>query len=507
MKNKIINLNNLSKKISELKKKGKKVVLCHGVFDLLHLGHVKHFNEARKFGDILVVTITPNKYVSKGPNRPVFDSAQRMEVIASLECVDFVSENKWSDAVETIKILKPNIYCKGPDYKKNKDDLTQKIYEESKAINQVKGSIKYTSAITYSSSKILNSNLDIFNKEQKKMILKVKSKIEFTQIKKEVEKLRKLKVLVIGETIIDQYLFCEALGKSGKDPVMMFHHKKLEQYLGGAGAIANNISSFCDNISLLTMIGEKQEYLNFIKKNLEKNIKLKFIKKKNSPTIIKKKFIDLLSKNKLFGTYEIDDENLNHVQENQLNKILLNSLKKFDLVILSDYGHGFITENIAKTICRKSKFLVLNSQLNAANYGHHNINKFNKSNCIIINESELRHELRNKNAKLQNLIPKISKNLRAKFVVVTRGSQGVMMYEKKTGEFISCPAFAGKIIDKIGAGDSLMSLLSPLLKQKLNKDLILFMSSLAGAHSVETMGNSKRIDKLKILKASQYILK
>ena len=94
--------------------------MCHGVFDLLHLGHIKHFEEAKKYGDILVVTITPNKYVSKGPNRPVFNTNQRMEAIASLETVDYVSENKWRDAVETIKLLKPNVYCKGPDYKKIK---------------------------------------------------------------------------------------------------------------------------------------------------------------------------------------------------------------------------------------------------------------------------------------------------------------------------------------------------------------------------------------------------
>ena len=177
---------------------------------------------------------------------------------------------------------------------------------------------------------------------------------------------------------------------------MMFHHKKTEQYLGGAAAIANNISSFCDSVSLYSMIGSKLDNINFIKKNLEKNVKFKYIEKKNSPTIIKKKFIDLISNNKLFGVYEIEDENLNVKDEKKLNNLLSKNLSKFDIIVLSDYGHGFITEKIARKICNKSRFLVLNSQLNAANYGHHNIKKFNKSNCIIINESELRHELRDK---------------------------------------------------------------------------------------------------------------
>ncbi len=507
MKNKILSLNNLSKKITDLKKKNKKIILCHGVFDLLHLGHIKHFEEAKKYGDIIVVTITPNKYVSKGPNRPVFNTNQRMEAIASLETVDYVSENKWRDAVETIKLLKPNVYCKGPDYKKNQDDITKRIYEENKAVKKIKGIIKYTNDITFSSSNILNSNIDIFNQVQKKIIFKIKSKTNFKNIKQNLEKLKKLKVLVVGETIIDQYIFCEALGKSGKDPVMMFHHKKTEQYLGGAAAIANNISSFCDSVSLYSMIGSKLDNINFIKKNLEKNVKFKYIEKKNSPTIIKKKFIDLISNNKLFGVYEIEDENLNEKDENKLNNLLSKNLSKFDLIVLSDYGHGFITEKIAKKICNKSRFLVLNSQLNAANYGHHNIKKFNKSNCIIINESELRHELRDKSQKLETLIPKMAKNLKAKFMVVTRGSEGVLLYDKYLKKFTSCPAFANNIVDKIGAGDSLMSLLAPLLKINLDKEVLLFLSSLAGAQSVESMGNSKKIDKTQILKSAQYILK
>ena len=154
MKNKIINIYNLSKKIESFKKKGKKVILCHGVFDLLHLGHVKHFKEAKQNGDILIVTVTPDKFVNKGPNRPVFNAINRMEVISSLEFVDYVAENKWSTAVELIKLIKPNIYCKGPDYKKNKDDITKKIIDEINAVKKINGKIKYTSDVTFSSSKL-----------------------------------------------------------------------------------------------------------------------------------------------------------------------------------------------------------------------------------------------------------------------------------------------------------------------------------------------------------------
>ena len=137
MREKIKNLNDLQKIVTSLKAKGKKIVYCHGVFDLMHIGHIKHFEEAKTYGDILVVTITPDEFVQKGPNRPVFTTSLRLEALAALGVVDFVAANEWPIAVETIKVIQPNIYCKGPDYKDHANDLTGKITEELKAINSV----------------------------------------------------------------------------------------------------------------------------------------------------------------------------------------------------------------------------------------------------------------------------------------------------------------------------------------------------------------------------------
>ena len=184
MKNKIVSFENLIK-ISKLKRsRNKKIVLCHGVFDLLHIGHIKHLQEAKTFGDILIVTITPDKFVQKGPNRPAFNSQLRLEALQALECIDYVSINKWMTATDTIKLLKPHIYCKGPDYKKKENDVTKKIYDEEKAINSIKGSIKFTSDISYSSSNLLNNFFNIYTDKQKKYLKEISKKLSFKDIKK-----------------------------------------------------------------------------------------------------------------------------------------------------------------------------------------------------------------------------------------------------------------------------------------------------------------------------------
>ena len=179
MKDKIINLKELSKIFSELRSEGKKIVHCHGVFDLLHIGHIKHFKEAKTFGDVLVVSITPDEFVNKGPNRPAFTTSLRLESLSALESVDYVVANNWPTAEEIIKFINPNVYCKGPDYKDHLDDITGKIKDEVDAVISVGGKIMYTDDITFSSSSLLNKFGNLYSKEQELFIRNMVDKFSF----------------------------------------------------------------------------------------------------------------------------------------------------------------------------------------------------------------------------------------------------------------------------------------------------------------------------------------
>jgi rfaE bifunctional protein nucleotidyltransferase chain/domain len=158
MKQKIINLEKLDHFLKQYRKVGKKVVLCHGVFDLLHIGHIKHFEEAKNFGDILVVSLTPDIYVNKGPGRPAFNEKLRLQAVAALHMVNHVVLNLTPTAVNLIKKIKPNFYCKGPDYKNYQNDVSGEIKNEMNAIKKVGGKIVYTDDGTFSSSKLINQN-------------------------------------------------------------------------------------------------------------------------------------------------------------------------------------------------------------------------------------------------------------------------------------------------------------------------------------------------------------
>ena len=380
--------------------------------------------------------------------------------------------------METIKIIKPDVYCKGPDYKDNSLDYTKKIQEEKKVIKNVGGKIEYTSdEIIFSSSNILNKYVDVYSDTQKTIIQKINKKFNFKQINEMIDELKNLKVLVIGETIIDQYYFREALGKSGKEPVLVLRDLGMEQYPGGAAAVARHLTGFCKSVTLLSMLGENKEYKDYLKNCLPKNIISEFIYKKDSPTIIKKRYVEKNNMTKVIGVYNLNDELLGKKNEKEFNSNLSQLIPKHDLVMVTDYGHGFISDKIANKICKMSSFLALNAQVNASNIGYHTMDKYKKIGCVIINETELRHEMRNKSSSIKLLMEKLARKLKIKNLIVTQGSLGATLLALNPKKYFQSPAFTTSVVDKIGTGDAMMSILSLCLKNNFDENFSLFMSS------------------------------
>ncbi len=155
---KILEIDDLANKIKDLQAAGKKVVHCHGCFDLMHPGHIKYFQAAKKMGDVLVVTVTPDIYVDKGPGRPIFNENLRTESIAALECVDYAAINKWPTAEETLILLKPDIYVKGQEFEKF-EDKTGKLQRELRVIQEIGAEIRFTHEIVFSSTNLINMYL------------------------------------------------------------------------------------------------------------------------------------------------------------------------------------------------------------------------------------------------------------------------------------------------------------------------------------------------------------
>ena len=496
----------LLSKIKYLKKNKKKIVLCHGVFDLVHLGHIEHFKSAKKLGDFLIVSLTIDKFIKKGPGRPVFNQQQRMEYLKQIKIVDEVILSYTNSSLDVINLVKPDYYVKGPDYIDNLKDKTKKIILEKKAVEKNGGKIKFTNDISFSSSNILNTSNYIFNDVQRNFINSLKKKFTYNKIEKELKKFKKLKVLVIGELIIDKYCFGDIIGKSGKEPHLVLKENLVEHYLGGSAAIAQHISTFVKSVKIISPFGGEKFYNSILKKSFQKNIKQSFFKpNSNFKTIVKTRFVDKNSNYKLFGSYILPNE-FNQKIENKIIKIIKKNKRNFDMILICDYGHNFISKKIAKEIIKINKNTFLNTQINAANNGFHDINKYHSLNSIIINENELRQELRDKVSDIKILGKLLVRKKNIQNLIITRGSNGALLINKNNKIF-SCPGFALKSIDKVGAGDAMLSIASLGLKLRLDPELILFTSAIAALISVESIGNKEHVTYEKLDRILEYMLK
>lgn len=218
---------------SDLQKNNKKVILCHGVFDLVHPGHINHFKEAKSFGDVLVVSVTAARYVRKGPERPYFNDELRLEFLAAIEAIDYVLLSEGYTVDDIIKVVEPNLYVKGQEYIKAEDDVTGKIEEEAALVRSYGGDIAYTSGQVFSSTKLINVALSALTDEVKEYTRDFVKKYTLDNIKQYLKEIQKLKVLVVGDVIIDEYVFCDVQGLMSKNVAYSARLHRKEKYWGG----------------------------------------------------------------------------------------------------------------------------------------------------------------------------------------------------------------------------------------------------------------------------------
>jgi len=503
---KIKTLDELAGIIASLRKAGKKVVHCHGVFDLLHIGHIRYFEQARQFGDVLVVTVTPDRFVDKGPHRPAFNENLRVEAIASLGCTDYAAVNEWPTAEETLRLLRPDVYAKGSEFKDTSSDMTGKIQREAEVVKEVGAELAFTEDIVFSSSSLINRHLSQLPEEINQYLQLFRQRYDLDDVVRIIDDMSALKVLVIGDTILDEYQYCDAIGKSSKDPILALKYLSHDLYAGGVLAVANHVADFAGSVQLATVLGERESYEDFIRSKLHRNITPYFAVKPGAPTLIKRRFVDGYTTNKLFEVYVMDDSYLPPDRDSEVCDWLKSELPKYDLTVVSDFGHGTITDNMIKTLKEHSKFIAVNTQANAGNRGLHSVSRYRDVDYVCIAEHELRLEMRNTSGPLRRMMDDLGPRLGCSKFVVTQGSKGSLVWNRD-GVFVKVPSFTHSVVDRVGAGDAFLSVTSLAAAMGVPEELLGFIGNCMGALACSIMGNKESIDKMQLQKYIVSMLK
>jgi len=386
---KILDLQELAARARKLRADGKQVVLCHGTYDLMHTGHIRYLQRAKQEGDILLVTVTADAFVNKGPGRPVFNEQLRAESLAALACVDYVAINHAVSAVEALHAIQPNIYAKGSDYRSHSEDVTGNIALEQAAVEAHGGRIFYTDEITFSSSNLLNSYFDVFPPEVRGFLKDFRERWPENEVRKMIATLGDLKVLVVGDAIIDQYHYSTPLGQTGKGSFLAVRYESEEQFAGGSIAVANHIAGFAKNVTLLTGLGKVDSHEQFIRDKLSKNVDPVFFTFADAPTVTKRRFVDN-DLAKFFEVYFYKENAVYGEVEQRICQWLDTNIASYDAVIVPDFGNGFITPAMIGILSAKAKYLAVNTQINSGNRGYHVIHRYPRADFVSLNEPELR---------------------------------------------------------------------------------------------------------------------
>jgi len=504
-RDKILPLEDVIIKVKDLKKQGKRVVQSHGVFDIIHPGIIRHLEEARRMGDVLVVSVIRDRDVRRGSGRPVFPDEMRVENVAALEQVDYACVVEDEVPFQSVKQIAPDIFARGTAYKERDRKIHQRIFEEERELYFGKSKILETSGFSFSSSQIINNFLHIYPEETSRFIQKFAEKYAFDFILEKIGSLADLNVLIIGDGIIDEYHYCSPMGKSAKAQLVVNRFLAHEVFAGGVFAIANHVSQICDNVNLVTLLGREDSREEFIAQNINTKVRTKFFYRDDGPTIIKKRYVDGYSNQKLFEVNFLNDERISERCETEVLDYLIQEIPPYDLVLVSDFGHGFITHKMIKILQKLSRVLAVNTQSNAANTGFNMITKYHKPDYVCLDETEARLTMQNKFDDIRTVAEQLSNLLDVETLIVTLGKRGSIAVGKG-GRIQLTPIFSSKVVDTVGAGDAFFSYTAPCFAKRLPLDLMAFIGNAVGAIAVQVVCNKKPVEQHELLQFVHTIL-
>ncbi|MEQ9638562.1 MAG: PfkB family carbohydrate kinase [Alphaproteobacteria bacterium] len=506
-RDKIRSIDELGEMAQAARASGRRVVHAHGVFDLLHMGHVRHLEEARRHGDMLLVTLTADRHVNKGPGRPVFTEPLRAEMLAALAIVDGVGVSNWPTAEGVLRIIRPSVYVKGSDYAREDDDITGGIRRERELVESLGGEVVYTDDITFSSSSLINRHLNVFDSEVAAFLSRLRDDGKQDEIMGAVESIADKRVLLVGEAIIDEYRYCTPMGKAAKENIIASRYEGAELFAGGVIAAANHVASFVKEVGVITCVGEDDFYEDVIRESVRDNVTVHFVNRPKVPTIRKVRFVEPGHMRKLFEVYHFDDTPMAGQEEAQLLNLIRRQAENWDLVIVNDFGHGMMTPKAVDEVVNRARFLAVNAQTNSANHGYNTVARYPRADYLCIDAPEARLAVRDRFMDLEHLVQGPLRELVAcDRVVVTHGQNGCLTYGFSQG-LRRVPAFTRQVVDTVGAGDAFLAVTAPLVQHGVDMQIAGVIGNAVGAMKVGIVGHRSSVEKVPLMKFLTALLK
>jgi len=465
----------------------KKIIMCHGVFDVVHPGHLRHLIYAKSKADILVASVTADVHISKGQNRPHIPQDLRALNLAAFEIVDFVIIDTEPTPLGNLRQLQPEYFAKGYEY--TAGGLPQKTQEEAEVLRSYGGEILFTPGdIVYSSSKLIDLAPPSI-KLEKLLAYMDGEKLGFNALREALEKCKGRRVHVVGDTIVDSLTQTTLIGGQTKTPTMSVLYESRNDYIGGAAVVAEHLRAAGAEVTFSTVLGNDQ-LKDFVLKGLEKSgVMCRPVIDTTRPTTSKNAIV--AGGYRLLKVDTLDNRSISDDLLARLCRTISDT--KCDAVVFSDFRHGvFNRRTIPKLIAAipPGVYKVADSQV-ASRWG--NITDFKNFDLITPNEREARFALGDQDLGIRPLASTLYDAAKCKTLILKLGEKGVLTCRSSDHEsldsFVVVDSFVDRVVDAVGAGDALLAYATLAMLATGSDAVATILGSIAAGVECEYDGN------------------
>lgn len=465
----------------------KKVIMCHGTFDVVHPGHVRHLLYAKTKGDILVASLTADEHVEKANFRPYVPEDLRAINLAALEMVDYVIIDRESTPLLNLGIIQPDYFAKGYEY--SSDGVNPKTQEEMQVLDTYGGELIFTPGdIVYSSSALIELAPPKIATEKLITLMEAEG-IGFNDLYAALDQLKGIKVHVVGDTIVDSYTHCSMIGGVTKTPTMSVLFQKKIDYTGGAAIVAKHLKAAGAEAAFSTLLGN-DALKDFVLDDLEKaEVNVQPIIDNTRPTTNKNAII--ADGHRLLKVDTLDNRSISDRDVVRLKAQIAAS--QADAVIFSDFRHGIFNRHTIPGLTSAipaDVFRAADSQV-ASRWG--NILEFEGFDLITPNEREARFALGDQDSVIRPLALELRRRSKCKTLILKLGERGIITYRSDSPgnyrNFFAIDSFVERLVDATGAGDALLAYSTLALVATKNSVIASILGCMAAGVECEYDGN------------------
>ena len=461
-------------------------IMCHGTFDIVHPGHLRHLMYAKEKADVLIASVTADAHISKGAHRPYVPQELRAAHLAALEFVDYVVIDLNETPVENILILQPDFFAKGFEYQA--DPLPPKTQEEVTALESYGGEMVFTPGdVIYSSTAIITQHEPRLTVDKLVTLLQSEG-VTFDQLRATLHGLGRLRVHVVGDTIVDRYCYCSLLGQSAKSPSFSVRLEHADTFVGGAAIVAKHVRSLGAEAAFTTVLGQ-DDARGFVADDLAAaGVTTRALVDHSRPTTLKERFI--ADGHRMLQVDRVD----NRIVPDRLRREIVDAIHTdpADIVIFSDFRHGMFHRSTIEEYTAAIRPGVLRAADSQVSNRWGNILDFHGFDLVTPNEREARFALADQDSGVRPLAQTLFQRAGCRYLILKMGERGILTYRspgRMPREFFIVDSFVGNLVDPIGAGDALLAVATLALAQSGSIVVASILGSLAAAVACERPGN------------------